>query len=103
MAVKWFKILEHSLRAKSRFDEFADAVREYLEMDHAEPVPESQLERPRNELFYLPMYMVRKETSTTSKVWVVLTFQPRLCPEHRSTSYSLDLWCIHPWLTFCCD
>ena len=71
MAVKRFETCERSLWVKSRFDEFADAVREDLEMDHAEPVPESELERPSNELFYLPMHVVRNETSTISKVRVV--------------------------------
>ena len=46
-------------------------MREYFEMGHAEHVPTSELKRPWNEVYYLPMHTVRKESSTTSKVHVV--------------------------------
>ena len=70
LAVKRFKALERSLRAKSHFNEFTVIMQEYLKMDHTEPVPASELKRPCNEVYYLPMHMVRKESSTTSKVCV---------------------------------
>ena len=68
LAVGRFKALECALRAKSEFNEFALAMREYFEISHAEPVPASELKRPYNEVHYLPMYTVRKQFSTTSKV-----------------------------------
>ena len=71
LAVKRFKVLERSLRAKSQFDEFAVVMQEYFEMHHAEPVPASELKRPYNEVCYLPMHAVRKESSTANKVRVV--------------------------------
>ena len=40
-------------------------------MEHAELVPVADLSKACNEVYYLPMHMVRKETSSTSKVWVV--------------------------------
>ena len=43
LAVKRFKALECSLRAKSQFNEFTVTIREYFEMDYAEPVPVSAL------------------------------------------------------------
>ena len=72
LAVERFKVLEHSLRAKSQFDEFTVAMREYFQMGHAEPVPTSEVKRPFNEVYYLPMHEVKKESSKTSKVCVVL-------------------------------
>ena len=71
LAVRRFKALERLLRAKSQYDEFTVAMREYFEMGHTEPVPTSELKRPCNEVYYLPMHVVRKESSTTSKVHVI--------------------------------
>ena len=62
--------LERSLRAKSLFNEFTVAMWKYFEMGHTEPVPASELKRPCNEVYNLPMHTVRKESST-SKVRVV--------------------------------
>ena len=72
LAVKRFKALKHSLRVKSQFNEFTFAMQKYFEMDHGEPVPASELKRPCNEVYYLPMHAVKKKSSTTSKVFVVL-------------------------------
>ena len=70
-AVKRFESLERSLRAKGMFEEFTVALKEYISLDHAEPVPVEELDKPTDEVYYLPMHMVRKESSTTSKVRVV--------------------------------
>ena len=40
-------------------------------MGHAEPVPTADLQKPPNDTFYLPMHVVRKEHSTTTKVRIV--------------------------------
>ena len=37
-------------------------------MGHAEHVPYSDLNKPPEEVFYLPMNVVRKESSTTTKL-----------------------------------
>ena len=71
VAVKRFESLKHSLRAKWRFKEFAVALNEYMNMDLAEPVPVEELCKPVNKVYYLLMHMVRKESSTTSKVRIV--------------------------------
>ena len=44
---------------------------EYFEMGHAEPVPAADLEKPMQNVFYLPMHAVRKESSTTTKLRAV--------------------------------
>ena len=70
-AVRRFKALERSLRSKSQFETFAKALNEYFEMEHAEPVPPSDLSKPYDQVYYLPMHGVRKESSSTSKIRVV--------------------------------
>ena len=71
LAVRRFKALERWLRAKSNLAEIVVVTREYFDMGHAEPVCASDLERPCNEVYYVPMHGVRKESRTTSKVCVV--------------------------------
>ena len=71
LVVKWFKALERSLRGRSQSKEFADTVQEYFNMGHEELVPVTDLSKPCNEVYYLPMHTLHKETSSTSKVWVM--------------------------------
>ncbi len=40
-------------------------------MQHAEPVPETDMHKPLELVFYLPMHAVRKESSTTTKIRAV--------------------------------
>ena len=70
-AVRRFLTLERSLNTRSQFQEFSDVVEEYFEMKHAELVPATDLQKPVQEVFYLPMHAVRKEHSTTTKLRVV--------------------------------
>ena len=67
-AVRRYLSLERSLHFKDQFGEFTSVMEEYFEQGHAELVPTSDLEKPSNKMFYLPMHAVRKETSTTTKV-----------------------------------
>ena len=60
-AFRRFLSLEHFLRAKGKFSEFEEVMEEYIKLGHAELVPESDLQKPPETVFYLP---VRKETST---------------------------------------
>ena len=67
-AVGRFLLLERSLHSKDQFPEFSAVVKEYLEMQHAELVLVADLQKPHGEVFYLPMHVVRKEHSTTTKI-----------------------------------
>ena len=69
-AVKRFLSLERSLKASNKSDEFAEAVWEYFDMGHAEPVPASDLV-PDVESYYMPMHIVTKESRSTTKMRVV--------------------------------
>ena len=44
---------------------------EYIEMGHAEAIPATDLEKPTELTFYLPMHAVYKTTSTTTKIRAV--------------------------------
>ena len=49
-ALERFSRLESSLRKKGTYEEFADVIREYFELEHAEPVPAENLERECTEV-----------------------------------------------------
>ena len=70
-AVRRFLSLERSLATKGRFKEFDDVIQEYFELGHAEQVPITDLEKPVEDTFYLPMHAVYKTSSTTTKVRAV--------------------------------
>ena len=70
MAVSRFRSLERSLRSRGKFDAFAEAIDEYFQQTHAEPVPPKHMSKPCNEVYYLPMHAVRKNTSTTTQLRV---------------------------------
>lgn len=70
-AVRRFFALERSLLARNRLDEFNTVMQEYFDMGHAEVVPVAHLEKPPQQVFYLPMHAVRKESSTTTKIRAV--------------------------------
>ena len=70
-AVRRFVGLERSLRAKSQFDDVDAVIQEYIELGHAELVPELDLHKPTSEVFYLPIHVVRKESSSTTKIRAV--------------------------------
>ena len=40
-------------------------------MQHAEPVPDSCIKKPHEEVNYMPMHAVRKSSKTTTKICVV--------------------------------
>ena len=63
--------LERSLKKRGAFQEFAEVLLEYFQMQHAEPVPTEELNGQRAEVYYLPMHAIRKETSSTSKLRIV--------------------------------
>ena len=71
MAVQRFLSLERSLHSKVYFCSFNDVINEYFEQGHAETVPSKDLMKKHEEVFYLPMHAVYKDSSSTSKLRVV--------------------------------
>ena len=70
-AVNRFHSLERALHAKGMFGDFEAVIEEYFTMGHAKPVPPTDLNKRPEEVFYLPMHVVHKESSTTTKVRAV--------------------------------
>ena len=61
--------LEQSLR--KQHESFSAVMQEYFDLKHAEPVPAKDIDKPESEVFYLPLHVVHKESSTTTKVRAV--------------------------------
>ena len=70
-AVRRFISLEKTLRTKEQREEFHSVMEEYFDLDHAETVPQLELDKAPDQVFYLPMHAVRKEASTTTKLRIV--------------------------------
>ena len=70
-AVRRFLSLEHSLRRKGRFEDVNDVIQEYFTLGHAEVVPTKDVDKHPASVFYLPMHVVYKSTSSTTKVRAV--------------------------------
>ena len=82
-AVRRYLSLERSLHSQGQFSELNNVMEEYFEKGHAELVPTEDLLKPVQEVFYLPIHAVRKESSTTTKLRAVFDASAVL---HRSIS-----------------
>ena len=69
--VRRFLLLERSLSSQGLSGKINDVINEYVDMGHAEPVPLADLDRPPSQVFYLLMHVVRKDSSTTTKIRAV--------------------------------
>ena len=69
MAVKRQLALERSLKAKGQYREYLDTMQEYFDKGHAQPIPAS--EKSCEEVYYIPMQAIRKESTSPSKMCVV--------------------------------
>ena len=85
MVLRRYLTNEKSLIKVGQWEAFHMGVQEYIDMDHAEPVPAARLSAPVEESFYLPMHGVVKESSTTTKLHVVFDGSA-----HSSTGVSLN-------------
>ena len=70
-AVRRFLSFERSMHAKGVFPEVQGVVQEYFDQQHAEEVPQDDLEKPQDQVFYMPMHVVCKMSSTTTKIRAV--------------------------------
>ena len=70
-ALRRFVSLERSLKAKGQLQSFNNVMEEYLTLNHAEIVPDQDLKKSCEKVFYLPIQVVVKESSSTTKVRVV--------------------------------
>ena len=70
-AVRRFLSLERSLHYKEKFQDVSAVVQEYLHLGHAEAVPAEDLTKDPATVFYLPMHVVYKSSSSTTKIRAV--------------------------------
>lgn len=70
-AVRRFMYLERSLHSRKTHKEFENVIQEYFDLGHAEIVPTADLDKTENDVFYLPLHVVYKASSTTTKVRAV--------------------------------
>ena len=70
-AVRRFQMLERSLHQKQRFCEVNQVIEEYMDLGHAEPVPEQDMKKDRQNVFYMPIHVVYKASSTSTKIRAV--------------------------------
>ena len=70
-AVCQFLSFERSIHSKGVFPEVQKVVQEYFDQQHAEEVPQEDLQKPQDQVFYMPMHVVCKESSTTMKIRAV--------------------------------
>ena len=62
------KRLECNLSLKKGYTDF---INEFISLNHLEPVPESEIDKPECQVNFLPHHCVHKEDSTTTKLRVV--------------------------------
>ena len=80
-AVRFFS-LERSLHSKNRFKDFSDVIEEYFEMDHAEPVPIDDVQKPsrkpvpqpRLELYLMHQPNLQLKCHSTIHLWSATLF-----------------------------
>ena len=70
-AVRRFLYLERSLHSKNQFKEFGTVIEEYFNLRHAEMVPLSELHNSHQLVYYFPIHVVSKESSSTTKIRAV--------------------------------
>ena len=71
MALNRYLSNERSLKKKGQLQPYLDVLREYLTLNHAEIVPESELLGDQQGIYYLATFGVVKESSSTTKLRVV--------------------------------
>ena len=59
------------MKKQDRWNDFHKGVNEYLEMQHAEFVPDVDLKKLPSQSYYLPMHGVVKASSSTTKLRIV--------------------------------
>ena len=67
-AVRRFLAFERSLSARKQTQEFNAIMQVYLGLEHAEPVPQEDINKPVTEVFYTPVHVVYKTYSSTTKI-----------------------------------
>ena len=70
-AVRRLLYLERSLHKRDQHKQFESVMREYFDLGHAELVPDRDFGKLERDVFYLPLHVIHKASSTTTKVRAV--------------------------------
>jgi hypothetical protein len=97
-AVRRFLSLEQSLRSKGRFKVVNEVIQEYFELRHLELVPTADLNKHPCQVFYFPIHVVQKESSTTIKVRAVFDASVK-----STTNVSLNDTLVGPTIHSLCQ
>ena len=67
-----FKSLERRLDGNPDLRKrYSDFIKEFISLDHMEVIPQEEINKPSNEVYYLPHQCVFKKDSTITKLLVV--------------------------------
>ena len=83
---------------KNRFSKVDDMVKEYFDIEHAEVVPEADLNKPVSQTFYLPIHAVYEQSSSTTKVRAVFDASAKLSTGKSSNDFLIVGWSYNPSL-----
>ena len=93
--VRRFLSFERSIHSKGVFPEVQKVVQEYFDQQHAEEVPPEDLNKPQDQVFYMPMHVVCK-SPVLSRKHVLCSMPPLLHPlAFLSTQLS---WSDQPYI-----
>ncbi len=81
-AIKRFLRNEKALKNRNQWDNFDEVLKGYIDLGHAEIVPEAELKKPH---YYLPVHGVIKESSSTTRLRAVFDASCK-----TSTGHSLN-------------
>jgi len=70
-AVQRFLQNERSLKRKGSLTNFEKVLDEYIELGHTDKVPQSEVFKQLSKVYYLPVHVVFKEASLTTKIRAV--------------------------------
>ncbi len=97
-ALRRYKQNERALKSKGRWDSFHQGIEEYLQLGHAEKVPQQDLDKPSADIFYLPMHGVVKD-STTTKLRIVFDGSAKTTSGYSLNDILLSGPSLYPLLT----
>ena len=95
-AVRRFCSLERSLCNKGKFQEVDTVIQEYLDLQHAEVVPQEDLHKDVSEVYYMPIHVVYKQSSTTTKVRAVFDASAKTASGHSFNDTLMVGPTVHP-------
>ena len=80
-AINRAKANERSLLKKGKLQQFQQVMKEYVDLGHAQQVS-VQKHHPQNQVYYMPVHAVFKDSSTTTKIRAVFDTSAKTTSQH---------------------